>query len=675
MLIYFVDLGYLNDNSYTHPLPLNAAVISSFVLKHMSDIKIRLFKHPETLIDTISKVAPDVLAMTHYGWNANLNSAIATHCKNYHPEITIIMGGPNFNNDDTDWMKWFFSKRPFLDGYIIGEGELSFLRIVQVLRDCDLNLTKSDRSKWPSTFYRFDHERKEIINVPGNPVDRLDLPKVPSPYLNGVMDEFLDDEHLSPIIETNRGCPYSCTYCVWGQATHSKVRQFDIEQIKEEIHYICARTKDPTKVLYVADANFGILKRDVEIAQTIMECREAYGFPERLYIYSTKDQTPHSIEAFEIISPIANMSMSLQSFNSDTLEYIGRNNINFKRYKKNYLECEKRGIKTYCEMIYGLPSESFESFVEGINQVLRSGQERVQLYAHILNWGAESASKEYRKKHGLKTSYRYQVKDAFGTYHGISTIEYEEIVTRTNDMSFRDFFSIRELHFFILLLGSNVFKELQHALKNTDYNIAIIAKYILENEKSWPDSLTQIMRGFRHACREELIAEKDLKSHFTEKDIDDLRNREVALVPSFICKLFARRSKIDGFKTYLENTLRSLISKTLALDIVEEIMEALCISMDKAVCYDDLKNNIKVEYSYDLESWLSAKNPERLKNFKKDHPVSYRLKYHKGLEDAFEKAKAHSHSLEHAVYLLKFKYYPMSDDRIFYYQREALTEV
>ena len=84
------------------------------------------------------------------------------------------------------------------------------------------------------------------------------------------MDPFLADPLLSPIIETNRGCPYACTFCNWGNATQEKINQFSLETVKEEVKYVCENSRNLTGFLYIADANFGILRRDLEIAKAML---------------------------------------------------------------------------------------------------------------------------------------------------------------------------------------------------------------------------------------------------------------------------------------------------------------------------------------------------------------------------------------------------------------------
>ena len=65
-----------------------------------------------------------------------------------------------------------------------------------------------------------------------------DLNDVPSPYQSGLLDEFLPDPIYCPIIETNRGCPYVCTFCQWGDLGKSDMIIFSQERVVKELEYI-----------------------------------------------------------------------------------------------------------------------------------------------------------------------------------------------------------------------------------------------------------------------------------------------------------------------------------------------------------------------------------------------------------------------------------------------------
>src|SRR5205085_11837312 len=104
----------------------------------------------------------------------------------------------------------------------------------------------------------------------------LDLDRLRSPYLDG----WFSSEHamtwVAAIVETNRGCPYGCTFCDWGSATLSKIRKFDLDRLTAEMEWAAERG---IQAWAVADANFGIMSRDVEVASRIVEIRERTGVP------------------------------------------------------------------------------------------------------------------------------------------------------------------------------------------------------------------------------------------------------------------------------------------------------------------------------------------------------------------------------------------------------------
>ena len=65
----------------------------------------------------------------------------------------------------------------------------------------------------------------------GKHLDRIkDLDEIPSPYLNGMLDKFFDGK-LTPFIETNRGCPFTCSFCHTGNDYFHKLNKFS-EKLK-----------------------------------------------------------------------------------------------------------------------------------------------------------------------------------------------------------------------------------------------------------------------------------------------------------------------------------------------------------------------------------------------------------------------------------------------------------
>ena len=86
-----------------------------------------------------------------------------------------------------------------------------------------------------------------------------------------------------------------CSYCEWC-FTH-KIRKFPIEKIKAEIEWIASKK---IRYCYCADANFGILERDVEIAKYVVE-QKNYG---KLYLLFSLKQKPCYSPNNQVISAI-----------------------------------------------------------------------------------------------------------------------------------------------------------------------------------------------------------------------------------------------------------------------------------------------------------------------------------------------------------------------------------
>ena len=97
------------------------------------------------------------------------------------------------------------------------------------------------------------------------------LDDVPSPYLSGLLPS-----RPSPIFyETNRGCPYRCAFCYWGNG-NAKVYRMSLERVRAEMELFA---RSGVSSFWIADANFGIFPSDAEIAETMAEINGRFGRP------------------------------------------------------------------------------------------------------------------------------------------------------------------------------------------------------------------------------------------------------------------------------------------------------------------------------------------------------------------------------------------------------------
>ena len=291
MRIYLADLAHtfsVDDRSLT--IPLNVGYLAAYAHQRFGDaLQIRLFKHPERLLNAIDEATPDVVGFSNYGWNDNLNRAIGRHVREKAPRALIVAGGPNIDNDPHRRLA-FLDRHAYLDFIIIDAGEEPFAELLDWWRTGSRDVGLLPRNlAW--------REGGQAFATPERPVIKEKL-KIPSPYLGGWLDEFLA-AGMTPLFESNRGCPFGCTFCAWGAASKNVVRQLELDSVHSEIAYVSARSTARNWIF--CDANFGMLKRDVEIARAIRRRRDETGLPRNCHIWLAKNANVRNLEIGSIL--------------------------------------------------------------------------------------------------------------------------------------------------------------------------------------------------------------------------------------------------------------------------------------------------------------------------------------------------------------------------------------
>jgi len=353
------------------------------------------------LIDRLDN--PAVCGFSCYLWNEKYCLAAAQAIKSRWPNCLIIFGGPQINTDTLS--------NTFIDCIIMGEGEKAFVDICKTLID--------GRAVEPMYLGQ-----------------RMEYLEIPSPYTTGVFDKIIKQNPTAVwqmTMETNRGCPYSCTFCDWGSLTYSKVKQFTLEKVTAEIEWAA---NNPVTYFYCADANFGIFKeRDTAIAK-IMRDKLYNTQVETISIQFAKNSNETVIDIAKIIGPLnKGLTLSVQSLNDKTLTTIKRKNLASNNIKEVLAISAQSDIKTYSELILGMPDETLESWRNGITELLEIGQHQsIEVWFCQLLKNSELASQDSRKTHKLGT---ILVKDYMAMYNDCDEeiTEYVELVNQTATMS------------------------------------------------------------------------------------------------------------------------------------------------------------------------------------------------------------------------------------------------
>lgn len=333
---------------------------------------------------------PGVMGFSNYCWNTEFSKLLAQKVKEIYPECVIIFGGHNVPNNTS-----FLEKYSYIDVLVHGEGEVVFKDILCALPNNSLSCVNN---------ISFRNCGGETITTAVSPPADMDFP---SPYVNGWFDSIIEQYpgyRFNAILETSRGCPHACAYCDWG-LLQSKPRLFSIDRVLAEIKWM---SDNKIAFIWGADANFGLYDRDLEIVDALAKAKSETGYPEKMRMNYSKSNFEN---VFKIVKKLKEAdfdrigaTLSFQSMSDEVLSAIGRKNMNLDFYKKMQAKYNKENMKTYSELILGLPRETYESFIKGIGKLFELGQHFVfEIYGFNLLPNSLLGQPEQIEKYKLKT--------------------------------------------------------------------------------------------------------------------------------------------------------------------------------------------------------------------------------------------------------------------------------
>jgi len=386
-----------NSFSGQNYLPYSIACLQSYAEHRLPPGKFNFLPMIYKRIPVFEIVArlegADVIGFSAYVWNARISLEAARRIKQLHPDRLVIFGGPHV----PDHAESFLRSNPFIDLVVHNEGEKTFVELLNRLPERDWSGIRGI----------------SYIDAAGNfvraaPVERMrDLEELPSPFLNGIFDGLIasnPEEQWIGLWETNRGCPFQCTFCDWGSATAGKVTKFEFDRLRRELDWFA---RHEVKYIFVCDANFGIQKRDVEIAEAVAEIRERTGFPHGFSVQNTKNATERAYQTQKILADAKlnkGVALSMQSLDATTLKNIKRDNISLETYFELARRFTADKVETYSDIILGLPGETYDTFRNGVDKLIRLGQHnRVQFNNLTILPNAEMGNPDYLKKFEMVT--------------------------------------------------------------------------------------------------------------------------------------------------------------------------------------------------------------------------------------------------------------------------------
>ncbi len=518
--VWLADLTHEHGTIGADTFPLGAGCVATYAETQFAfDRPIRVFRYPSVLAQEIARQGcPDVAGFSNYMWNCALGLAFARRLKELRADILVVMGGPNYPLEP-DEQERFLREHPEIDFVIMHEGEVGFATLLGAIRDCGPD---KDRiiDRVPSLHAL---RRDGRAHLPTTTFPRLrNLDEIPSPYLAGKFDDFYDGR-LWPLIQTKRGCPFTCNFCTEGESYYTKINRFSTPRIREEIDYIgkkmaAVRVQGGRSDLYIADSNFAMYPEDVETAKALARSQSLYQWPDHINTSTGKNQKQRVLEVSRLLSGSMGLSGSVQTLDPVVLQNIKRQNISAEGLMSLALEANQIGANSYCEIILGLPGETKKSHWETIQTIVTAGFNKVVPYQFMVLPGSSIGSQENQRKYHMDVRSRILPR-AFGLYdlgQRTPVADIEDVCVASNTLSYADYLDCRRMHLVITIFYNDaVFETVRKILKIK--GLSIFRWLELLDECLPTTRLAGLFNEFRHHTETELWKDRAELERFIQE--------------------------------------------------------------------------------------------------------------------------------------------------------------
>lgn len=620
------DLKHKTAGVHSSFMPLGISYIASYLLANVPDpdnIELRFYVDADDILKDIKVWQPNVIALSNYCWNTELSHLVCEYAKKINPNIFCVAGGPEFPHKEE--RKNYLLDREKIDFYVYQEGEVAFTELIKkIIAGAKLFELKNNAQKG---IMSIGATGNLII---GEPIPRImDMDQIPSPYLSGMMDQWFDG-HYAPSILTNKGCPFTCTFCKASHSWYSPIAKFSTERIKNELDYIAQKMQPyPNTLLIIYDTNFGILPRDEEIARHISSLKNKFGWPNAFIVTTSKTNYERILRISSILQNKTFITGSLQSTNLETLKAIKRQNVSLEKYLEFGRKIKKLGMPFCAELIIPLPEEKKSSFFEGIKILLDAGVDQIVPYTAMMLKGTPLASKECRKKYAMKTKYRL-VPRQFGAYAGQRCFETEEVCIETNTMSFEEYLECRGFGFISALLSHNQFDIIHRHLKELKISTYDYLFCFWEMVKSGGTKISETYDEYIQETKDELWdSKKELCEYFSRpENYEKLLSGKLGdnLIRKYKTKIILERCAETFELAY------DVIIEVGAHKINEEVKNSLNSAKQWVMAGRDINavaqgkpTSANIILNHDVSAWY--KNTESLTSFAK--LTKYKIFYDK----------------------------------------------
>ncbi|QLH02214.1 radical SAM protein [Nitrosopumilus cobalaminigenes] len=612
--IYLGDLTYDTVAVSTESMPLNIALIASYCYKRFGNkIEITLFKYIDDLQKALQKHPPSILGLSNYCWSHNVSKEIFSIFKKNEPNALTIWGGPNFPIDFPSQKK-FMDDAPDVDIYVPIDGEVGFSNIIERALSSQVKKIREEVLRKPIDGCLIRNlENKLEYTIPEIRIKNLD--EIPSPYTTGLLDKFFDGK-LVPMLQTNRGCPFTCTFCTDGKEAVNLVNKFSKERVRSEILYIAKKVPSNTHSLFISDLNFGMIPGDLDTCNIIAETQEKYDYPHKILSTTGKNQKEKIIQSIRRLNGTMALSMSVQSMDEQVLTNIKRQNISVDKMIGLAPVIKEYDLLTTAEVILGLPGEKYEQHLDTLRKLVEARMDDIVVHTCMLLDGSEMAMPEQRKKWKFETKFRMLPRDFTVLNNGKKVCEIEEVIVGSKDMTFEEYLELRMIGFTLWMTNKGiVYDSMNKFLREKEVDVIEIFHQMVNQVNNAPPKVKEAFEKFKNSTIGELY---DSPEEIQQKIQDDKEYQkyvdgEEGINVMQYYHAYVLSKCMDDWTEYVISIAKELLenSGSSSQEISEEFNDVANYcrgTSHNPLGNDRMNTNPKFSFKHDITKWLADKS-------------------------------------------------------------------
>ena len=310
----------------------------------------------------VLELEPDVVGFSAVCWNARSVYEAARVISAARPETLVVVGGPEVG----PVAERVLAEQPALGAVVRGEGEATFAELLAT------RLKRGDLTRVAGVTAR----RADTIVSAGERALIGNLDEIPSPYLTGV----LAPVDGSAYIEGYRGCPHRCAYCYEGKG-YGRIRAFSEERVTAEVAAIVSAPG--VRSFSFIDPVFNLTPERLRWLSELLAPHAARGA--RLHTVEVDIERIGDEEAALLAKAgVASVETGPQSVGREALATCARR-FDATAFRAGVEACRRAGISVECDLIVGLPRDSIDDVLTGVDFAIGCDPGKVQLSTlHVL---------------------------------------------------------------------------------------------------------------------------------------------------------------------------------------------------------------------------------------------------------------------------------------------------